>query len=61
MAATTIHPERLQPTENSVRYDSLRVHLQGMEWMGHKLPEPDRKLSKSGVLHVPIMTDQIYQ
>ena len=58
---TTIKPERLPPTENSARYQSLRVHLQVMEWMGYELQETYWRWSKSGGLLVPIMTDQLYQ
>ena len=63
MAATSrtpVQPERLPPTDNSARYQSLRVHLQVMEWMGCELEETDWGWSKSGGLLVPIMTDQVY-
>ena len=55
-----LQPERLPPTENAIKYHSLRVYLQVMQWMGNQLDETKWGWKRENELLVPIMTDKVH-
>ena len=56
-----IQPQKLPPTESATKYHSLRVHLQGLQWMGaENIEETEWRWKIKDIVFTSIMTDKVH-